>query len=81
MSICMLLGYVVCTERKDSRMTMEVTCRRCEQRFEPTSESIRRGDWQVCPACRQELAVRDAKTIMRRLEVAAQDEPSPPEAA
>lgn len=31
--------------------TMEVTCRVCEQRFEPTSESIRRGTWRTCPAC------------------------------
>jgi hypothetical protein len=50
-------------------MPIETTCRGCGKRFEPTSESIRRGDWQTCPACRQAQADRDAAVIARRVEV------------
>lgn len=53
---------------------IECACTQCRQRFEPTSASIRAGTWQVCPACRQLQADKDATVIARRLEVAADRE-------
>lgn len=58
-------------------MTIEVVCQRCEQRFEPTSEAIRKGPdhWMTCPACRQQQIDQDAAVIARRLAVARQTAP------
>ncbi len=51
-------------------MAIETTCRQCERRFEASTEDVRRGVWQTCPACRQSLADKDAAVIARRITVA-----------
>jgi Zn finger protein HypA/HybF involved in hydrogenase expression len=48
-------------------MAVETVCRRCEQRFEASTEDVRRGVWRVCPSCRQLEAGKDAAVIARRL--------------
>lgn len=62
-------------------MAIETTCRGCEKRFEPTSESIRKGTWQVCPSCRQLQADKDAAVIARRMQVAHRADEGDPDAA
>ena len=45
-------------------MAIEVSCRRCEQRFEPTPQAIKLGTWRDCPSCRRiEAADRAAMTM------------------
>ena len=37
-------------------MTLIVRCRACDREFEPSAESVRRGDWHTCPACQDDVS-------------------------
>ena len=39
---------------------IEATCCRCHQPFTPDRETILRGTWRTCPACRPAVSSRDA---------------------